>query len=99
VRAEDGFGLVLLVVFLGLPLVVAEWVAGDLAIQFAYALLAVSLGFVWGHCGLLSLGHAVFFGISPQLRRRVKAHGWAVKQSATESGGVVALDPGADVDQ
>lgn len=62
-RAEDGFGLALLAGFLALPLVVAEWVAGDLAIQFSYALLAVSLGFVWGHCGLLSLGHAVFFGI------------------------------------
>ena len=45
------------------PLMVADWVAGDFAIYFAYALFAVSLAFLWGHVGLLSLGHAVYFGI------------------------------------
>ncbi len=36
---------------------------GDFGIYFVYAIFAVSLGFIWGHVGLLSLGHAVFFGI------------------------------------
>jgi urea ABC transporter permease protein UrtC len=56
-------GLVALVVFLVLPFVTADWVAGDFGIYFAYAVFAVSLGFLWGHAGMLSFGHAVYFGI------------------------------------
>ena len=29
----------------------------------SYALLALSLDLVWGYCGILSLGHGVFFGL------------------------------------
>ena len=28
-----------------------------------YAMLAVALDLVWGYCGILSLGHAAFFGL------------------------------------
>lgn len=56
-------GLVAFVLFLLLPLVTASWVAADFGIYFAYAVFAVSLGFLWGHAGMLSLGHAVYFGI------------------------------------
>ncbi|MCP5368868.1 MAG: branched-chain amino acid ABC transporter permease [Hyphomicrobiales bacterium] len=59
---EDGAGLLVLVLFAVLPLVVEEWLVSEIAIYFAYALFAGSLAFVWGHCGLLSLGQAVFFG-------------------------------------
>ena len=45
------------------PLVVESWRLLDLAVYLSYATLAVSLAFVWGHVGLLSLGHAVFFGL------------------------------------
>jgi urea ABC transporter permease protein UrtC len=38
-------------------------VAADFGIYFAYAVFAVSLGFLWGHAGMLSLGHAVYFGL------------------------------------
>jgi urea ABC transporter permease protein UrtC len=38
-------------------------VAADFGIYFAYAVFAVSLAFLWGHAGLLSFGHAVYFGI------------------------------------
>lgn len=62
-RTVDRVALLALLGFLGLPLVAAPWLIGDLAIYFTYGLLAVALAFVWGHCGLLSLGHAVFFGI------------------------------------
>lgn len=55
--------LAALVVFLVLPGVVSSWVAADFGVYFVYAIFAVSLGFIWGHVGLLSLGHAVFFGI------------------------------------
>ncbi|MCX5494951.1 branched-chain amino acid ABC transporter permease [Kaistia dalseonensis] len=56
-------GLVALIFFVVLPFIVSDWVAADFGIYFAYALFAVSLCFVWGHAGLLSLGHAVYFGI------------------------------------
>lgn len=56
-------GLVAVVVFAFLPMVAASWVAADFGVYFAYALFAVSLAFLWGHAGLLSLGHAVYFGI------------------------------------
>ncbi|MCB2101626.1 MAG: branched-chain amino acid ABC transporter permease [Rhodobacterales bacterium] len=62
-RGEDGVAGLSLVVFLLLPLGVAEWVVGELAIYFSYALFAASLAFVWGQGGLLCLGQAVFFGM------------------------------------
>lgn len=62
-RTVDRVALIALIGFLALPAVAAPWLIGDLAIYFAYGLLAVALAFAWGHCGLLSLGHAVFFGI------------------------------------
>lgn len=52
-----------LVIFASLPLVAGAGLVADLAIYFAYALFAVSLALVWGQAGLLSLGHAVFFGV------------------------------------
>jgi len=55
--------LAALVVFALLPLVGSAGLTADLAIYFAYALFAVSLAFVWGQAGLLSLGHGVFFGV------------------------------------
>lgn len=56
-------GLAALVCFALMPLVVASWVAADFGVYFAYAIFAVSLAFRWGHAGMLSLGHAVYFGI------------------------------------
>jgi ABC-type branched-subunit amino acid transport system permease subunit len=52
-----------LALFALLPLVAGSGLTADLAIYFAYALFAVSLAFVWGQAGLLSLGHGVFFGV------------------------------------
>jgi ABC-type branched-subunit amino acid transport system permease subunit len=56
-------GFIALGFFALLPLVVASWVAADFSLYFAYAIFAVSLAFLWGHVGLLSLGHAVYFGV------------------------------------
>jgi len=61
-RIEEGAGLLVLAVLVALPFAVEEWLIAEIAIYFAYALFAGSLAFVWGHCGLLSLGQAVFFG-------------------------------------
>jgi urea transport system permease protein len=56
-------GVAALAFFLVLPALVSQWVAADFSVYFVYAIFAVSLSFIWGHVGLLSLGHAVFFGI------------------------------------
>lgn len=46
-----------------LPAVAPHWQLAEFARYFSYMLLAASLAFVWGHCGMLCLGQAVFFGI------------------------------------
>lgn len=59
---EDLSGGVLVAVGVMLPFLIADGALGSLSIYFSYALFAASLAFIWGHVGLLSLGHAVFFG-------------------------------------
>ena len=49
--------------FVALPLVVESWQVGQLAQYLCYGLFAMSLSLVWGQCGLLCFGQAVFFGI------------------------------------
>jgi ABC-type branched-subunit amino acid transport system permease subunit len=63
IASEDLVGLVVLAGFALVPAFAPEYLVADLGIYFAYALFAVSLGFAWGHCGLLSLGHAIYFGL------------------------------------
>lgn len=46
-----------------LPLLLPGWILAELSRYFSYMLLAASLAFVWGHCGMLCLGQAVFFGV------------------------------------
>lgn len=55
--------MVVLGFFVLLPLAMPAWALSDFAIYFTYAIFAVSLAFLWGHVGLLSLGHAVYFGL------------------------------------
>ena len=61
--AEVRLGLALLALALVLPLVLPTWQLAEFARYFCYMLLAASLAWVWGHCGLLCLGQGVFFGI------------------------------------
>ncbi|MDH3232990.1 MAG: branched-chain amino acid ABC transporter permease [Alphaproteobacteria bacterium] len=63
ITTEDALSALALIVFLALPLGADDYALGEYAKFFAYGLLAASLAFVWGHCGLLCLGQAVFFGI------------------------------------
>jgi ABC-type branched-subunit amino acid transport system permease subunit len=62
-RAADMLSLLSLGVFILLPFAAPHYLLSDLSIYFTYAILAASLAFAWGHCGLLVLGHAVSFGI------------------------------------
>lgn len=56
-------GILALAFFVLMPVFVPSWVAADFGIYFAYSIFAISLAFLWGHAGLLSFGHAVYFGI------------------------------------
>ncbi|WP_422366848.1 branched-chain amino acid ABC transporter permease [Pelagibius sp.] len=49
--------------FLALPLVLGEWEVTQIAQYLTYGIFAMSLALIWGHCGLMSFGHAVFFGL------------------------------------
>jgi ABC-type branched-subunit amino acid transport system permease subunit len=62
-RAADLVSLASLGVFIVLAFAAPRFLLLDLSIYFTYAILAASLAFAWGHCGLLVLGHAVSFGI------------------------------------
>ncbi|MGO1120490.1 branched-chain amino acid ABC transporter permease [Rhodovibrionaceae bacterium A322] len=61
--AEDLFALLSAGAFLLVPTFIESWRLLDLSIYFTYALLALSLSFIWGHVGLLCLGQAIFFGL------------------------------------
>src|SRR6185295_12976082 len=43
---------------------------------FIYALLALSLDLVLGYAGILSLGHAAFFGAGAYTAGLLARHGW-----------------------
>lgn len=53
-------GVVILLAFV--PGFFSEYSVAALRDALAFALLAVSLDFLWGKTGLLSFGHAAFFG-------------------------------------
>ncbi|MEQ8357225.1 MAG: branched-chain amino acid ABC transporter permease [Kiloniellaceae bacterium] len=46
-----------------LPLFLGSWQVGQIAQYLTYGIFAMSLALIWGQCGLLSFGHAVFFGL------------------------------------
>ena len=45
------------------PLFVETWLLGQLAQFLTYGIFAMSLALVWGQCGLLCFGQALFFGL------------------------------------
>ncbi len=46
-----------------LPLMIGGWQVSEFAQFLTYGIFAMSLALIWGHCGLLCFGQAVFFGI------------------------------------
>lgn len=58
-----GFVLTALVLMLVIPMLVEPFALIDLTLYMSLSILALSLAFVWGFGGILSLGQAVFFGI------------------------------------
>jgi branched-chain amino acid transport system permease protein len=56
-------GLVLLVAAALCPFLLSEFKVGLIALGLTYGLFAVGLDLAWGRAGIISIGHAVFFGL------------------------------------
>jgi urea transport system permease protein len=59
----DRLHLAVWLVLAAVPLIASDWQTGQLAQLLTYGLLAMSLAFIWGQCGLLCFGQALFFGL------------------------------------
>ena len=55
--------LVFLVVAASFPFLVSEFKVGLIGLGLTYGLFAVGLDLAWGRTGIVSIGHAVFFGL------------------------------------
>jgi branched-chain amino acid transport system permease protein len=84
------------------PLEIAFWLAGVagalafpsyrvLASQvFITSLFALSLDLILGYAGILSLGHAAFFGVGAYTAGLLAAHGWGEPLTGLLAGGAAA---------
>jgi branched-chain amino acid transport system permease protein len=57
---------------------------------FVYGLLALSLDLILGYAGILSLGHAAFFGAGAYTAGLLARHGWSEPLTGLAAAGVVA---------
>ncbi|MBI5785570.1 MAG: branched-chain amino acid ABC transporter permease [Rhodocyclales bacterium] len=92
-RLPDGRWQKAEIVFWLLPIVV-YFVASDyllLASQiFIVGLFALSLDLILGYAGIVSLGHAAFFGVGAYTAGLLASHGWGEPLSGLLLGGIVA---------
>ncbi len=65
------------------------------ALIMTYALAVLGLDLVLGYAGIVSLGHAAFFGIGAYTAGLLAVHGWREPLSGLLIGGVAALAVGA----
>jgi urea ABC transporter permease protein UrtC len=63
-------GVVGIVLLIGLPVVLDLYTLLQVTLYVIYAILALSLAFIWGYGGILCFGHSAFFGLG--------AYGYAV---------------------
>src|SRR5579885_2317368 len=62
-RTEFAIWVAAAVAVVGLPLLLPIFSIVQLTVFLIFCLLAVSLDLAWGLAGLLSFGHAAFFGV------------------------------------
>jgi branched-chain amino acid transport system permease protein len=84
------------------PLEIAFWIAPALAFFvlsdrrvllsqiFVYGLLALSLDLILGYAGILSLGHAAFFGTGAYTAGLLARHGWTEPLSGLAAAALIA---------
>ncbi|PKU22078.1 branched-chain amino acid ABC transporter permease [Telmatospirillum siberiense] len=61
--SEIKSALLLYAVLAVAPWCIEDWQRGEFARYFSYMLLAASVAWVWGHCGILCFCQALFFGM------------------------------------
>ncbi len=84
-RGEIAFWLVPLAAFFALP---GYLVLGSQVL--IVALFALSLDLILGYAGILSLGHAAFFGVGAYTAGLLAAHGWGEPLSGLMAGAAAA---------
>jgi branched-chain amino acid transport system permease protein len=56
-------GVIGIALLIGLPLVLDLYTLLQVTLYIIFAILALSLAFIWGYGGILCFGHSVFFGL------------------------------------
>ena len=56
-----------LLVLLAVPAISTGYFVGLLVVAFIYAMFAISVDLVWGYAGILTFGHAAFYGLGAYL--------------------------------
>ncbi|MEF8824975.1 MAG: branched-chain amino acid ABC transporter permease [Halapricum sp.] len=60
------------------PLVLSDFLIGILTLSFVYAVFALSVDLVWGYAGVLTFGHAAFFGTGAYAMALLRTEGVVV---------------------
>ena len=71
-------------VLAGMPYVLSLFQTIQLTVFVIFALLALSLDFIWGVAGILSFGQAALFGIGAYAAAIVSAHAGPNLQAITD---------------
>lgn len=85
-NSGPAFCIVFLVVAALCPFMVSEFKVGLIGLGLTYGLFAVGLDLAWGRTGIVSIGHAVFFGLG--------VYGVAIaitRHFSPELGGMIAI--------
>lgn len=70
-NGRDALNLIGLVGLIAVPLVVSSYRTSIIATYLTFAILAISVDLVWGYTGMLTLGHAAFFGAGGYLTAKM----------------------------
>ncbi|MFB6310516.1 MAG: branched-chain amino acid ABC transporter permease [Salinirussus sp.] len=60
-------------ILLGFPAVFPNFIVGILLLALIFGIFAISIDLLWGYTGILTFGHAVFFGLGAYLMAKVLA--------------------------
>lgn len=68
---RDVLNLIGLIGLIAVPLLVSSYRTSIIATYLTFAILAISVDLVWGYTGMLTLGHAAFFGAGGYLTAKM----------------------------
>lgn len=68
---QDVLNIIGLIGLIAVPLLVSSYRTSIIATYLTFAILAISVDLVWGYTGMLTLGHAAFFGAGGYLTAKM----------------------------